>query len=70
MATMAVDFDPPRQEMARYNVRFLDELRTIVGRRHVLTRPRAAIVPRSRSPRTFDPQRGRAEVGKSQRGEV
>jgi len=38
MATMAVDFDTPRQDMAAENARFFDELRTIVGRRHVLTK--------------------------------
>ncbi len=38
MATSAVDFDTPRQDVPHDNIRFLDELRTIVGRRHVLTK--------------------------------
>ncbi len=38
MATMAVDFGTPRHDLPHDNVRFLDALRTIVARRHVLTK--------------------------------
>ena len=37
MATTAVGIDAPRHDAARDNARFLDELRTIVGHRYVLT---------------------------------
>jgi hypothetical protein len=39
MATTAVGIDAPRHDAARDNARFLDELRTIVWRRYVLTSP-------------------------------
>lgn len=39
MTTTAVDIDTPRGEAAPGNAGFLDALRTIVGRRHVLTSP-------------------------------
>jgi hypothetical protein len=39
MATTTACIDAPRPDAARDTARFLDDLRTIVGRRHMLTRP-------------------------------
>jgi hypothetical protein len=47
MAAIAVDFDTLCQDMAHDNARFLDELSTIVRRRHVLTK--AESTPRYRT---------------------
>jgi D-lactate dehydrogenase len=38
-ATTEVGIDAARHDAARDNARFLEELRTIVGRRYVLTSP-------------------------------
>jgi hypothetical protein len=39
MATTTAGIDAPRHDAARDTARFLGELRTIVGRRYVLTNP-------------------------------
>jgi hypothetical protein len=55
MATTTACIDAPHHDAARDTARFLDELRTIVGRRHVLTRPERSAV----TVRASDSERGR-----------